>query len=216
MAHIQGKHRLHTPIPAGPVPGGAGADAEDWYIPLCEEEMTLADALASLHRAGDGQDDIPVLVQLVENPRFRVPGVDVFHGRVDLFAHDCIHVALGRGMAPKDEAFVIGFTMGSTNRVGAAEEGLFAFIAGNLYPGVYKFSDEDLAVFRDALRLGQVSDCTALDTVDFRRYLDWPLVNLRRVLGVEVDLLAAYYRIEARRYPQAPESQRLLSCRRPA
>ena len=37
------------------------------------------------------------------------------------------------------------------------------------------------------------------------------LASARRKAGIEVDLLRASYRIEKRRYPQAPESRRLLA-----
>ena len=186
-------------------------DAQKWLIPLSEGHMTLGTALADMRAVGDRQGTIPFLVQLVENPRFRVPGFDIFHGRVDLLAHDAIHILLGRGMMPKDEAFVIGFTMGSTNRVNAAEEQLFTFIAGNLYPGVYRFTENDIEVFRDALRLGFISDCMPLDLVDYRQFRDLTLGETRAQLGIETALLQAYYEIESRRYPHAPESRRLVN-----
>ena len=186
-------------------------EAQRWLIPLSMRDITLGEALADLRSCGDAQDEIPFLVQLVENPRFHVVGFDPFHGRVDLLAHDCIHILLGRGMLAKDEAFVIGFTMGSTNRVNATEEKLFTFIARNLYPGVYRFTQDDIDVFRDALRLGFVSDCLPLDQVDFAPLLDLNLDEVRNHLGIESPLLQAFYEIEANRYPYAPESQRLIS-----
>ena len=186
-------------------------EAQRWLIPLSMRDITLGEALADLRSCGDAQDEIPFLVQLVENPRFHVVGFDPFHGRVDLLAHDCIHILLGRGMLAKDEAFVIGFTMGSTNRVNATEEKLFTFIARNLYPGVYRFTQDDIDVFRDALRLGFVSDCLPLDQVDFAPLLNLNLDEVRNHLGIESPLLQAFYEIEANRYPYAPESQRLIS-----
>jgi hypothetical protein len=41
------------------------------------------------------------MIQLVENPRFNLPGIDLFHGAVDLATHDAIHILLGRGLLPK-------------------------------------------------------------------------------------------------------------------
>jgi hypothetical protein len=40
--------------------------------------------------------------------------------------------------------------------------------------------------------------------------LDRPLGRIRASIGLEEDLLRAYYAIEARRYPTSVESQRLL------
>jgi len=74
------------------------------------------------------------MVQLVENPKFSMPGFRLFHGAVDLKRHDDIHLALGRGLLPKDEAFAIGFTMGTSNKVSTAEEKLFGWISKHLYP----------------------------------------------------------------------------------
>ncbi len=79
--------------------------------------MTLRQILESSSHLKAEQDDIPLIIQLVENPKFDISGIDLFNRAVDLHTHDCIHVILGRAMLPKDEAFVIGFTMGSTNRV---------------------------------------------------------------------------------------------------
>jgi hypothetical protein len=100
--------------------------------------------------------------------------------------------------------------MGSSNRVGGVEERLFALIARYLYPESYRFDDEDVAVYRDAVRLGYVSDCRPLAEVDYEPLRDLPVGRIRRSLGIEEDLLRAYYRIEARRYPRSVESQRLL------
>ena len=173
--------------------------------------MALAEAHRTLQPMALQQREVPLLVQLVENPRFDLPGVEIFSGATDLRKHDYLHILLGRGLLSKDEAFVLGFTMGSTNRVGEVEERLFTLIARYVYPKTYRFDDEDVAVYKDAVRLAYVSDCRPLAEVDFNSMLDWPLGRIRQEVGVEEDLLRAYYAIEARRYPKSVESQRLLS-----
>jgi hypothetical protein len=50
----------------------------------------------------------------------------------------------------------------------------------------------------------------APDQADYDARMERTLDELRRDLGIEVDLLRAYYAIERRRYPAAPESPRLL------
>jgi hypothetical protein len=129
---------------------------------------------------------------------------------MDLETHDYAHIVLGRGLMPKDEAFVLGFVMGCTHRMTAIEERLYEFVARYLYPERYRFGDEEAQVFRDAVRLGCLSDCVSLVKVDFRAHLDRSLADVRTVFGIEEDLLRAYFAIEKRRYPSAPESQRLL------
>ncbi len=110
----------------------------------------------------------------------------------------------------KDEAFVIGFTMGSSNRVSSTEEKLYALAAKYLYPGPYKFNDEDIQIFKDAVRLGYISDCDDLADVDYSQYMQWNVDDVRRLLHIETDLLLAYYRIEQKRHPADRASRRLL------
>ena len=188
----------------------AAQKVRDWFIPVSRGGVTLREANASLNAIRIAQDDVPFLVQMVENPAFDIPILEVFHGATRLETHDYLHIVLGRGLLPKDEAFVIGFTMGSTDQVGSTEEFLYGLFAKYFYPRAYRFTDDDMRVFKDAVRLGFVSDCHSLAQADFARCLDLPLEDVRAKLGVEVPLLKAYYAIEKRRYPASFESQRLL------
>ena len=183
---------------------------EEWHIHFSQDQITLREARASLEALGAKQNEIPLMVQLVENPRYDLPGLDIFHGKVDLKRHDAIHILLGRGLLNKDEAFVIGFTMGSTHKVTTLEENLYALVSRRFYPKGFQFDAEDIRIFKDATKLGHISDCQPLDQVDFDACLDMNLRDLRAKLGLESDLILAYYRIEQRRYPGAKASGRLL------
>ena len=156
------------------------------------------------------QEDIPLIIQLVENPRFDLPGIELFNGATSLDTHDHIHILLGRGLMAADEAFVIGFTMGSTNRVTTTEEKLYSFFAKYLFPKPYKFDDESLEVFRDAVKLGYISDCERLDKVDYASLYGLTIAQARAKIGIETDLLQAYYRIEQKRYPNSLVARRLV------
>jgi hypothetical protein len=183
----------------------------DWHVPLSHGEVTLREADAALDAVRMAPTEVPFLVRLVENPKLDLPMLDVFHGATDLPTHDYLHIVLGRGLLAKDEAFVIGFTMGATDLVGRGEEFLYGIFAKYLYPKQYRFTDSDLRVFKDAVRLGFISDCDPrLCSTDFERFLDTPVKGIREALGIEADLLLAYYAIEKRRYPESRESQRLL------
>ncbi len=190
---------------------GSEEKVSNWFVPLSADQRTLRECHAELAAFGLKQDDVPWLIQFVENPKYDLPGVEIFHGATDLETHDYIHILLGRGLLPKDEAFVLGFTMGSTDRVSTTEEKLFAFFTKHLYPKAYRFSDDDLRVFRDAVKLGFISACQSLAGVNYRQYLDWPIGGIRAELGIEEDLLRAYYAIERKRFPEAPECRRLLA-----
>jgi hypothetical protein len=182
-----------------------------WITKLSEDQRTLHDAFESLMSIGNSQEEVPFIVRLTENPAYNFSGLGFFKGRVTLRQHDFIHIILGRGLTLMDEAFVIGFTMGSTDRVSTHEANLFTFINQVLYPKPYRFTPEGTQVFKDAVALGYVSDCQPLDTVDFEPMIDWPLQRIREAIHLEVDLLQAYYRIEAKRYPSCHASQRLLN-----
>ena len=184
---------------------------DGWFVPLSCSEKTLSSAYQELQEFGLKQEEIPYIIQIVENPKFDLPGGDIFHGKTDIETHDYLHIILGRGVLAKDEAFVIGFTMGSSNRVTSTEESLYSFFAKYLYPKAYRFTDEDLRVFKDAVKLGFISDCQPLSEVDYSCHLQQPLGKIREDLGIETNLLHAYYTIEKRRHPGSQESQRLLS-----
>lgn len=184
---------------------------ERWHVPLSEEAIRLGEAYDGLRGIGLQQDQIPLMVQLVENPRFDLPGFDLFPGATSLETHDYIHILLGRGLYPMDEAFVLGFTMGSTNRLSATEEALFTFFTRHLYPKSYRFNDDEVTVFRDAVRLSYVSDCVSLASVDFSALRHLSVAAARAALGIEVPLLRAYFEIERRRYPNSVCSARLLA-----
>ena len=183
----------------------------EWHVPLSRADVPLDQAYGSLRAIGLNQREVPLIVQLVENPRYDLPGIEIFSGATNLRHHDLLHILLGRGLLPKDEAFVLGFTMGSSNRVGEVEERLFTLIARYLYPKQYRFDEEDAAVYKDAVRLGHISDCQSLAEVKLDTMLARPLGRIRASIGLEEDLLRAYYAIEARRYPSSIESQRLLA-----
>ncbi len=182
----------------------------EWAIPLSCGDLTLGEALAQLRTVNHTQHETPLIVKLIENPKFQIPGFELFNGAVDIHDHDCIHILLGRGLLPKDEAFVIGFTMGSSHRVTTLEENLFAWISRRLYPGPYRLDEDDVTVFRKAAHLGFVANCQSLNEVDYGALHDLPLDTIRSRLGIDKPLLRAWYRIEKAMFPCAPESQRLL------
>ena len=88
-------------------------------------------------------EDIPWLVKVVENDHsfFALPGA------ISLMHHDVIHILLGRGLLNQDEGFVIGFTMGTAQKLRYWQYQLFRFIARYCYPKPYCFKEEDLIAF---------------------------------------------------------------------
>lgn len=178
----------------------------DWFLPFENDQISLRNGLESLSALGAPQEDIPFIVRLLENP----DGLGLLSGCVDLHQHDCIHLILGRGLLPKDEAFIIGFTMGSSKKISTWEEKFFSWVSQHFYPDVYRFNPEELSIYKDAVHLAQVSHCKAFDEINFDQYLDYSLKDIREELGLESELIRTYYHLEKLRYPNAKESQRLL------
>ena len=184
--------------------------AAEWHVSLCAncKCTTLREALSSMSEFKLDPTDVPLLIQLIENPKYNLLGV--FPGRAHLHTHDCIHVLLGRGLLVKDEAFVIGFTMGSSHRMTTLREKLFLFISRYLYPKAYKFNEDDSKVFKNGVHLAQIHPPLNLARIDFEQYLDLPLKEIRNKIGLDTPLIRAYYNGEKRTYPGIKECQRLV------
>lgn len=184
---------------------------ESWHNPLSRGGITLGEALRSLKGLAGAlqQEAVPLIIQLVENPRFKLRW-DPFPGRTSMDVHDCIHIVLGRGLLPIDEAFVLGFTMGCTDRFSSLQQRAFLSVVRRFYPQDYRFTPDQEKVFQDAAALGFISDCRPLSEVDFTVFMDRPLSEIRKDLGIEEYLLRAYFQKERCRLPNNPASQRLL------
>ncbi len=182
-----------------------------FIIPLHDGQVTLREGMARLMAIGNPQSEVPWIVRIMENPVFDVPPLSMFRGRVTLEQHDCIHLLLGRGTTLMDEAFTIGFTMGSTKRMSTAALELFGKVAGRLYPKAYRFPPAAVQVFHDAVHLASISGCEPLDHADFLALMDLPLREIRRRLGVEENLLQTYYELEATRNPGISACRRLVA-----
>lgn len=182
---------------------------KEWHIPITEENMTVREALETQASAGAAEAvKIPLIVKLIENPKYDIPYITLFDGAVDLTEHDIIHLLLGRGMLSKDEAFVIGFTMGSSNSMSTMQQKIYSFISKYFYPKYYKFDNEDIDVFKKGAHLGYVSDCTPLDTVDYLKLMDLTLKEAREKVGINPNLIKAYYENEKKKYPTDNASKR--------
>ena len=80
--------------------------AANWHHPLSKGSNLLCKVLDEMQDFKLAQEDVPLIIKLTENPKYFTSRL--FTGAVDLFTHDCIHVILGRGLLPKDEAFAGG------------------------------------------------------------------------------------------------------------
>jgi hypothetical protein len=190
---------------AGLATGGGGAPRrwQTWFPGLDNDDLTLRDVLATLPAAPPTA--IPWIVRLFENPQ----GWLRLHGAVNLARHDMIHVLLGRGLLGQDEAFVIGFTMGSTKAVFRLEQWLFKYVASHVYPSPYRIPAHVLAAYDLGLEAGREMGVKDLHLAIGDALLDLPLGETRRRLGIETRRLREFYARERAALPGTPASRRL-------
>lgn len=181
-------------------------DADQWHIPISNNDVILRDALDSMKSFKLEPDEVPLSIRLTENPKY---DIGLFPGYISLQNHDAIHAILGRGVLLKDEAFVIGFTMGSTKRLNTLRERLFLLITRYLYPDGYKFYEDEQRIFKIAANCAKSMNCSDISTVDFSRYIDYTLSDIREEMNIDTERLCQIYRVEKLNY-DSPESQRLI------
>ena len=182
--------------------------AEEWIVPLSEKNKKLSEVLAEMEPFKLEGKDVPFIIKFFENPKYNF--FNFFPGAVRLKNHDCIHAILGRGVLPKDEAFVIGYTMGSTGKMTDFKEFLFLLIVSWFYPQGYKFYAEEREVFRGARDIAEMSRPSDLSKVNFDELLNLDLKTARKRLGICEIKLRLRYTIEKEMYPDSKEAQRLI------
>ena len=174
-----------------------------WNPGLDDEETTLRDQYLAMPRAQ--APSIPWYVKLLENPASPL----AFPGAVDIFAHDCIHIVLGRGALAQDEAFVIGFTMSASGRLSRLQHRWFRLWASVVYRGMYRFGRIDRQVFDLAIETAARMNPARLDCVAFGPLMDRPLGEIRTALRIDRAQLLETYERERVRWPASPAGQRL-------
>jgi hypothetical protein len=180
-----------------------------WFPGLDNGQRTLREVLATLPAAPP--QAIPWIVRLFENPR----GWLHLHGAVDLANHDRIHVLLGRGLLDQDEAFVIGFTMGSTRAVSRLEGWFFKYVVAHVYPHPYRIPSRILAAYDLGLEAGRSIGVPNVHLALRDDMLDRPLGDVRRELGIDTRRLREFYARERAALPDTPASQRRPGPERP-
>ena len=162
-----------------------------WNPGLDNDDLTLGEVYATLPTYEFNA--YPWIVLLLENPKSPFS----LHGNCNLLTHDLIHVLIGRGLFVQDEAFVIGYTMGTSTRISGFEKEFFKFCAHYLYPKKYKFKKMDLTVFDMGFMAGQANK-TDLFKKDLKSMMGRKLGELRQELSINVPVLRQLYALEQR------------------
>ena len=180
---------------------------EEWNPGIWNEKELIDKVHDTL--PGDNQDAIPWSVWLFENPKSPF----AFPGHVDLFNHDCIHILLGRGILPQDEAFVIGFTMGNREFTKTWHHKTFRWIANKLYKPPYQFNDDHLKVYDLGFKSGQATYRKNLNLLDFRYYQKHQrkVGDIRQFAHLDFDRMVEWRKEEQSLVHYSAESQRLMN-----
>ncbi len=177
---------------------------EEWYPGLQKENRKLNEVLTEM--PGYKQGDIPLMVWLLENPKSKIS----MPGYIDLYNHDCVHILLGRGLLPQDEAFVIGFTMGNSTYVKKLHNMIFKFFSLYLYPKNFKLQKQDLFAFDLGFQYGRNRKVRNINKMDFHQKVNLTIGEIRQQLDINQQDLIAMRKMEAEKIPSSKESARLL------
>ena len=175
----------------------------DWNPGLNNGAKTLGAVLKSM--PANDQTDISAIVKLFENPASPL----ALAGAVSLERHDAIHILLGRGLLPQDEAFVIGFTMGTSKDISGLEEFIFKNASKYLYPKPYRFSENHMIAYQLGLQYGKVCKAERIFEFPFEKHEKKKISELRKKLGINVSELKRIYAAEKILLPKTKSSLRL-------
>jgi hypothetical protein len=174
-----------------------------WYPGVNNDELTVDEVIQSMPAAPDFA--IPWIVKLFENPTSRLR----FRGAVDLEDHDVLHVLLGRGLQDQDEAFVLGFAMGTAKSISSIETAIFKFILTRLYPEPYRIPNFLKPAFDLGLQCGKETGHKKLYKQNLKQLRHLPLGEARKQAGIDMSTVKSYYQREQERIPFTIASLRL-------
>ncbi|MEA5624529.1 hypothetical protein [Nostoc sp. UHCC 0251] len=126
---------------------------------------------------------IPLVIWLLENPNSPL----ALPGKITLRHHDYIHILLGRGISPQDEAFVIGFTMGNDLKTNKLHLFIYKLFAKFIYPYPYNFSTLDLINFNLGFMYGRKIKIKQINEIKLEIYQNENIGHLRKVFGINTD-----------------------------
>lgn len=157
------------------------------YFNIYKSSLTLKESLQKIN--GDDQADIPFMVWLLENPDSML----ALPGKINLYNHDCLHILLGLGISLDDEAFVVGFTMGSDLKTNRFHLAVFRILSNLLYPKRYKFNHQQFELFKIAFNYGRNLKVKNLNQVDFKTYEDKTIGELKKIFGIDGEAVKQCY-----------------------
>lgn len=174
-----------------------------WYPGIENDDLTADEVINSMPAAPESA--IPWIVRLFENPESWIR----FRGAVDLEDHDMMHVLLGRGLQDQDEAFVIGFAMGTAKRISWFEYWVFKFVLARLYPEPYRIPKFLQPAFNLGVKCGKETGSRNLYRRQLKEWRHLPLGEARERAEIDMQVVRKYYEQEQQQIPFTIASLRL-------
>lgn len=174
-----------------------------WYPGIRNGKLTVDEVIESMPKAPPSK--IPWIVKVFENPDSWIR----FRGAVDLEDHDVLHVLLGRGLQDQDEAFVIGFAMGTAKKVSAFQYWVLKFVLARLYPEPYRIPRFLQPAFDLGVKCGQETGSRDLYKRHLKDLRSLSLDDARSKAEIDLGVLKKYFDLEQQRIPFTIASLRL-------
>ncbi len=174
-----------------------------WYPGLENGDQTVDAVMKTMPAAT--ASEIPWIVRMLENPESWLR----FRGAVALEDHDVMHVLLGRGLQDQDEAFVIGFAMGTAKKVNWLQSRVLRWVVSHLYPEPYRIPKFLLPAFDLGVQCGLRTGSKNLYKKPIHDLIHQPLKEARARCELDVDVLREFYRLEQKAIPLTIASVRL-------
>lgn len=174
-----------------------------WYPGVENDKLEMNAVIDSMPQSPPTK--IPWIVRLFENPESWIR----FRGAVDLEDHDVMHVLLGRGLQDQDEAFVIGFAMGTAKKISWLQYWLFKFVIGRLYPEPYRIPKFLQPAFDLGVKCGKETGNKDLYKEPLKDLCKLSIGEARERAGIDMKVVRRYYEEEQQRIPFTIASLRL-------
>jgi hypothetical protein len=174
-----------------------------WYPGLHQPWRKVSEVHATLPKVPSSE--IPWLIRLFENPEswFR------FRGAIHLADHDVLHLLLGRGLQDQDEAFVLGFAMGTAKKVSRIQYHIFRWFIVHVYPEPYRIPKFVLPAFDFGVQCGIETGRKDLYREPLIDLMNLSLEEARMRCEIDVEVLYRYFRRERAAIPFTIASLRL-------
>lgn len=132
------------------------------------------------------QEDIPLIVQIMENPRYDKYRFYRIKGSISLEDHDLLHIILKQKIDLKGEAYIIGYTMGSAKGNIILDLLIYQLVSVLLYPKNYRFKLNHIKIMNRGYYEGKKSKVDDLHKIPFKNMMNETLKELRDKFNINI------------------------------